>query len=242
MPESRGNKSMHDRLFLAASAAVLLALAGQGNAAEQSKGNLYANLFATYSASQDGSSVSFDVCGSVQQSEGCFGGASLGPFGHACAVIEGKPKTKGDVVTRDIYVLDKGSQGNSAAVLDVYKRTDTITATDDTVQVSLTQAVSLGLPGGPSTECSMGAGKTTVFAATTASNQVAAIDISTLSVSPEGGLSPPATVTSITADDRGYVSVQFTEGFYLFGPNGEGEEDGGGNAALVNTRNGWLIP
>lgn len=233
---------MQDKLLLAVSAASLVALVGHGNAAEPSKNNLYANLFATYSASQDGTSVSFEVCGSVQQADGCFGGGSLGPFGHACGVIEGKPKQKGDVVTRDIYVLDKGSQSNSTAVLDVYKRTDTITSSDDTVQVSLTQAVSLNLPGGPSTECAMGAGTAYVFAATTASTQAAAINIASLDVSLVGGFSPPADVTSITADDRGYVSIQFTEGFYVFGPDGSGEEDGGGNAALVNTRNGWLIP
>jgi hypothetical protein len=234
-------KFMHDRLFLAISAAALVAFAGHGNAAEPSKTNLYANLFATYSASQDGTSVSFEVCGSTQETEGCYGGAQLGPFGHACGVIEGKPKQKGDVVTRDIYVLDKGSQSNSMAVLDVYKRTDTITSESDTVQVALKQAVALNLPGGPSTECSMAAGPAYVFAATTASTQAAAINIASLNVSLVGGFSPPSDVTSITADDRGYVSVQFTEGFYIFGPDGSGEEDGGGNAALVNTRNGWLI-
>ncbi|HEX3664850.1 MAG TPA: hypothetical protein VHU23_06440 [Rhizomicrobium sp.] len=236
---------MRHKLLLAVSAAALVAFAGISSAAsleQPKKSNLYSNLFATYSASQDGTSVSFSVCGSVQEAEGCFGGGSFGPFGHACAVIEGKPKTKGDVVTRDVYVLDKGAQSDSTAVLDVYKRTDTITSSSDTIQVSLTKAVSLGLPGGPSTECSMGAGKDYVFAATTASTQVAAINMSTLAVSLEGGFSPPATVTSITADDRGYVSVQFTEGFYVFGPDGSGLEDGGGNAALVNTRNGWLIP
>jgi hypothetical protein len=233
---------MRDRLFVTVSVAALLAFAAHGNAAEPSKNNLYSNLYATYSASQDGTSVSFEVCGSVQQAEGCFGGASLGPFGHACGVIEGKPKQKGDVVTRDIYVLDKGSQASSTALLDVYKRTDTITSTSDTIQATLTKSVSLNLPGGPSTECSMGAGPSYVFAATTASTQAAAINISTLDVSLVGGFSPPSDVTSITADDRGYVSIQFGEGFYLFGPDGSGEEDGGGNAALVNTRNGWPIP
>jgi hypothetical protein len=236
---------MQGKLAVAVSAVALVSMAWSGNPAQAEqpkKSNLYSGLFATYSTSGDGTDVSFDVCGSTQQSNGCYGGATLGPFGHACGVIEGAPKTKGDVVTRDIYVLDKGSTGTSQAVLDVYKRTDTITDTFDTVQVSLTQSVSLGLPGGPSTECSMAAGKAYVFAATTASTQAAAIDISSLAVSLVGGFSPPADVTSITADDRGYVSIQFTSGFYVFAPDGSGEEDGGGNAALVNTRNGWLIP
>jgi hypothetical protein len=226
-------------------AAVVVAVAGNCNAAptqQPKKNNLYAGLYAQYSSSDDGSYVSLEVCGSTQESEGCFGGAQLGPFGHACGVLEGKPTTKGDVVTRAIYVLDKGSQSNSEAVLDVYKRTDTITSTDDTVQVSLTQALSLSLPGGPSTECAMGAGPAYVFTATTASTQAAAINISSLDVSMVGGFSPPSDVTSITADDRGYVSIQFTEGFYLFAPDGSGEGDGGGDAAMVNTRNGWLIP
>jgi hypothetical protein len=236
---------MHGNLALAVSATALVAIAGSCCAApaeEPKKSNLYADLYATYTSSGDGANVSFDVCGSTQGSEGCFGGATLGPFGHACGVIEGAPKTKGDVVTRAIYVLDKGSSSNSQAVLDVYKRTDTITENDDSVQVTLIQSLSLGLPGGPSTECSMAEGKADVFAATTASTQAAEINISTLAVSLVGGFSPPADVTSMTADGRGYVSVQFTEGFYLFAPNGSLDEDGGGDAALVNTRNGWLIP
>jgi hypothetical protein len=229
---------MHARYVFAAAA--LVALAGTCHAATQpKKNNLYANLYATYSSS--GTYVSFDVCGSTQESEGCYGGAQMGPFGHACGVLEGKPKTKGDVVTRAIYVMDKGAQSNSQAVVDVYSRTDTITSSNDTVNVTLTKTVSLNLPGGPNTECSMAAGPADVFAATTASTQAAEINISTLAASLVGGFSPPSDVTSITADDRGYVSVQFGEGFYLFGPDGSGEEDGGGNAAVVNTRNGWLI-
>ncbi|HTT82099.1 MAG TPA: hypothetical protein VMF67_01320 [Rhizomicrobium sp.] len=236
---------MYGKLALAVSAAALVAVAGNASAATAQppkKDNLYSGLFATYSSSDDGAYVSFDVCGSTQESEGCYGGATLGPFGHACGVLEGAPKTKGDVVTRAIYVLDKGSSDGSQAVLDVYKRTDTITETDDTVQVSLIQGVSLGLPGGPGTECAMGEGPVDVFAATTASTQAAEINIKSLAVSLVGGFSPPSDVTSITTDDRGYVTVQFTEGFYVFAPDGDGEEDGGGSAAMVNTRNGWLIP
>jgi hypothetical protein len=236
---------MHGKLAFVVSAAALVAVSGSCSAApaqQPKQHNLYAGLYATYTTSGDGEYVSFDVCGSTQGSEGCFGGATMGPFGHACGVIEGAPKTKGDVVTRAIYVLDKGSSSNSQAVLDVYKRTDTITENDDTVQVTLTQSLSLGLPGGPSTECSIAEGKADVFAATTASTQAAEINISTLAVSLVGGFSPPADVTSMTADDRGYVSIQFTEGFYLYAPDGSLDEDGGGDAALVNTRNGWLIP
>jgi hypothetical protein len=58
-------------------------------------------------------------------------------------------------------------------------------------------------------------------------------------ISQLGGFSPPAVVKSITADERGYISLHFDEGFYVFDPTGALEEDGGGDADLVGTRNAW---
>ncbi len=69
---------------------------------------------------------------------------------------------------------------------------------------------------------------------------VAGVSKKNYSVSDLGGFDPPATVTSITADDRGYVSLHFNEGFYVYDPNGNLQEDGGGAADFINQRNGWI--
>jgi hypothetical protein len=203
------------------------------------KQNLYSGLFATYSA--NATSVSFTVCGSLPQTEGCYGGGTMQPFEQACAVLEGTPKiNKKNVMTRAIYVLDKRTSNTAPINLYVYKRTDTLTDSYDTVQVTLVQSVPLGLTGGASSHCSLAGNLDYVYAATDQDTTAAGINKTTLAVSQLGGFSPPSTITSITADDRGYVSLHFGEGFYVFAPDGSGEEDGGGAADMVNSRNGWI--
>ena len=58
-----------------------------------------------------------------------------------------------------------------------------------------------------------------------------------------GGFSPPLTVGGITANAYGYVTVTFGavggefSGFYVFGPTGAPEEDGGGAQFSLNNIN-----
>jgi hypothetical protein len=55
------------------------------------------------------------------------------------------------------------------------------------------------------------------------------------------GFSPPINVAAITSDKYGYVTVTFgsfnggQSAFYVFGPNGALQEDGGGAPFMVNT-------
>lgn len=99
----------------------------------------------------NGNTVSFTVCGATQLSSGCYGSGSLGPFGKIGGMLEGSPSTnlKTNTVTRSIYVLDVayGTRGTGVA-LYVYRKSDTISATFDTVNVSLTNTVVLPLTGG----------------------------------------------------------------------------------------------
>lgn len=224
---------MYSRLPLAAAASTFFALAGTSHAFATA---LDANLFATYTVSP--TSVQFDVCGSTADSEGCFGGGTMAPFQHACAVLEGTPHTKGDIVSRDVYVLDRRSSKTAPVTLYVYRRTDTITASYDSVQVTLAQTVPLSILGGPGAQCSMAANNSYIYAGTSVDTSAVAISKTDFSFNSVGGFSPPATIKSITADDRGYVSIEFNGGFYLVNPTGGGEEDGGGGAEEVNTRNG----
>ncbi|HEX3945531.1 MAG TPA: hypothetical protein VHW69_15745 [Rhizomicrobium sp.] len=229
---------MNLKTLVLTSVAVSLAVVAVSGPASAKKQKLDAGLFTTYSGG--GASISYVVCGSLPQSSGCYGSGSPSPFEQACAVLEGKAKQKNNVITRAIYVLDKRTSASAAITLSVYTRTDTITDTSDSIQVSLTKTVSLGLNGGASSHCSMAANNDFVYAATDADTVAAGMNKSTYAVSELGGFSPPANIVSITTDDRGYVSLHFNGGFYVYGPDGSLQEDGGGAADMVGTHNAWV--
>jgi hypothetical protein len=196
-------------------------------------------LFTTYTASSDLTNVSWIVCGSTQNSEGCFGSGQLGPFGKVGAMIEGNPSVNGGTVTRGIYVVDIGS---TAVKLYAYKKTDVVTADFDTVTVKLAKTVTLPLTGGSSALASMAANSRFLFIGTVQSPQAVEVLKSNLTYTQVGGFSPPINVSAITADSYGYVTVTFgtfsggESGFYVFGPNGDLQEDGGGAPFMLDTR------
>jgi hypothetical protein len=197
-------------------------------------------LFTTYSLFSNGGQTTVDwlVCGSTQKSEGCYASGQLGPFVLVGAMLEGDPFIKGNVVTRAIYVVDSGS---ADVKLYVYKKVDTVTDSSDTVTVTLKHTVTLPLTGGSTASCSMAANKLFLFIGTDQSPQGVEVQKSNLNVIKVGGFSPPINVTAITSDQYGYVTVtQGTpggeSGFYLFGPDGFGREDGGGSDFVVGTR------
>jgi len=221
-----------------AAATVLLALFTSASLyGENAPAAIDATLFTTYTSSA--TSVNWIVCGSTTQTEGCYASGSLGPFGSVGALMEGAAATKGDVVTRAIYVLDIGAgSGGTGVNLSVYKKTDTVTAETDTVSVTLTKTVALPLVGGSGALCSMAANATFVFAGTNQSSEAAEVQKFTFKVSTISAFD--SNVTSITADAYGYVTVTQGDGFSVIGPTGELEEDGGGSPFMLNTMAGVL--
>jgi hypothetical protein len=198
-------------------------------------------LYTNYTLSSGNQTVNWIVCGSTQQSSGCYAAGSLGPFVNAGALMEGNPVVNGNTVTRAIYVVDSGS---ASVKLYVYKKTDTVTPQTDTVTVTLNRTANLSpLVGGSTVSCSMAANNRFLFIGTDQSPQAVEVNKSTLSVAAVGGFSPPLNVTAITADKYGYVTVTqgnfFTgfNGFYVFGPDGSGKADGGGADFMLNTVN-----
>lgn len=196
-------------------------------------------LYTTYSlySSSGQTTVSWSVCGSTTQTEGCYASGQLGPFTAVGALLEGNPSTKANVVTRAIYVVDSGS---ADVKLYVYKKTDSVSSEYDTVTVTLTHTVSLPLTGSSTATCSMAANNNYLFIGTDLSPQGVEVKKSTLAVTTLGGFSPPLNVVSITSDAYGYVTVTQANGsgesgFYLFGPTGGGEEDGGGTSFVLGT-------
>ena len=204
-------------------------------------------LYTSYFFGSGYQTLTLIVCGSTAQSSGCYGSASLGPFGKVGAMIEGNPSYNltTNTVTRRIYVVDIGTGSSGTDVtLYVYKKTDTITSSSDTVSVSLQTTVSLPLTGGSAAVCSMAANSGYLFIGTNQSPQGVRVQKSNLAVTTVGGFSPPINVTSITSNKYGYVTVTFggftsgEDGFYTFGPNGQSEGDGGGAWFMLSTDSG----
>lgn len=199
-----------------------------------------ANLYTTYNVTSDEKEVSWITCGATQGSEGCYSSGNLSPFGKVCAMIEDTAVINGDTVTQHVYVMDSHHKGGASAYLDVYLKTDVISESYDTTTFQLQNRVELGIPAGKKVKCYLAGNPVNVYAGTSVSDSAAVVNKANLGVQSIGGFSPPAPLTSIQADDRGYVTINFGNGFILVGPNGEGEEDGGGNQVLLNPLNGYI--
>jgi hypothetical protein len=124
------------------SLAVLLIAAAAVPAHAQQKlpdGTLY-TLYSNVMSSQ----VNWVTCGSLPQSSGCYGSGHLGTFTNACPVVQSVPAALNlNTVVRYIYVLDSGS-GASGMSLFAFKRTDTVSQSQDTINI--TQVASVPLP------------------------------------------------------------------------------------------------
>ena len=204
-----------------------------------------ATLFTTYTLSSNDQFLSWVVCGSTQQSEGCYSSGNLGPFGKAGALMESDPVIAGNSVLRAIFVVDTASGSSGDGVkLFVYLKRDVVSPTYDTATVTLLGGLSLPLVGGPTAVCSMAANKGFLFIGTDLSPQAVKVELDNGSVTQLGGFVPPITVSAITADEYGYVTVtqgsfsSGTGGFSVFGPDGALREDGGGADFMLNTVTG----
>ena len=227
---------------LVAASIILLAVSVSVPAAASAP--IDATLYTTYSL--NGTTVDLTVCGSTQDSSGCYGTGTLGPFGRLGALIEGNPATNltTNTVTRYIYALDIAAGTKSDGVdLYVYKKTDVITSTFDTVTVTLFKRVSLPLTGSTTASASMAANPKFLFIGTNQSTQAVRVQKSNLAIVQLGGFLPPIPVTAITADQYGYVTVTFGEffgfdvdnGTNVYGPDGSLGQSGGGASFMLNT-------
>ena len=200
-------------------------------------------LFTAYE-SHGNNNITWVTCGSTKNTGGCYGSGTLGPFARVCAVMEGRPVTVGNTVTRSLYVLDGGSDTSSVS-LSVFKKTDTITNNSDTVSITPSKTLTLPLTGGSNALCSMAANDGFIFVGTNASPNALKVNKLTYSLTKVGAFSLP--VTAITANDYGYVTVTQEaatqgSGFSVYGPNGMLQEDGGGAPFIPNTTNAYLLP
>ncbi len=220
-------------------AVVLLALAAVVQLRAQSSAAPTAapdsTLYTTYSLfpSSGETRVSWTVCGSTLDTNGCYASGVLGRFLVVGAMLESNPSVKGNVVTRNIYVVDSGSA--TSVKLYVYRKVDTVTADSDTVTITHTRTVSLPLTGGSTAQCSMAANNKFLFIGTDQGELAAMVQKSNFAVTEVGLIDAPG-VTSITADQYGYVTITLgTSGFTVYDPNGNAQEDGGGGEFMLGT-------
>jgi hypothetical protein len=147
-----------------------------------------------------------------------------------------------NTVTRDIYVLDiaAGASANSVDLF-VYKKTDTITSSFDTISVTLIKKLSLPIVGGTSALASMAANAKFLFMGTNQSPNAIIMNKGNFSFTEAGGFSPPINVAAITSDKYGYITVTYgsfkggESGFAVYGPDGGPREDGGGAPFMLST-------
>ena len=207
-----------------------------------------ATLFTTYSVSTDHKNVTWVVCGSTQNTEGCYDSGSLGPFGYIGAMMESAATVNRttNTVTRFIYVLDIASGSNLKGVqLNVYKRTDSVTPNFDTTTVTPFKTLPLSIIGGNTAHASMAANNNFLFVGTNRSPAAVEINKHTFTTSSIPGFSPPINVAAITANQYGYVTVTFgsltgESGFVVIGPDGGEREDGGGADFMLGTQQAFL--
>jgi hypothetical protein len=195
-----------------------------------------AGLFTTYTHDNAKTMLYWVVCGSIPPGEGCYGSGQVGPFGEMGSIVEGTKvynNVKG-TITRHLYVIDQayGAGQNGVALYD-YKRVDTIVNSYDTTTFTLVKTVSLPLTGGSSAAVFMGANKGYLVIGTSMTSipvKVAKSNYVVTSLNIIGQIP-----TSITADNYGFVVVTSPSGFFVIGPNGALQEDGGGSPFTVNT-------
>jgi hypothetical protein len=205
-------------------------------------------LYTTYSVDPTLTSANWVVCGATAENDGCYDFGTLGPFGHIGAMIESQPTVSGQTVTRDIYVLDVAS-GSSAkqVLLYIYTKKDEVSSSTDTVTVTLKKTISLPLVGGATVTASMAANQSYVYLGTNQSLVAVSVSRSTGAVSTLGAFSEPIPVTEITANSYGYVTITYGapggqfSGFYVYGPTGLPQEDGGGGSFMLDASNG-VVP
>ena len=140
------------------------------------------------------------------------------------------------------YVVDVNAPGNGV-VLNIYKKTDTIDVSDDTIKVSLFKTVNLPLTGGSQALCSMAANKKFLFIGTDQGTLAVEVAKKDFSMTFAGSTNLP--ITEITADKYGFVTItQGTNGgpagFITYGPDGLPKEDGGGAPFMLNPINAIL--
>lgn len=202
-------------------------------------------LHTYYTPNADGSALHWTTCGKTASSVGCYDFGSITPLSGACAILEGAPVVSGLVSREALYILEANRSNFPHTLLNVYLKTDIAGGFGGPrTTIVFQKTIDLGQAAPKNPNCYMAGNGRFIYAATNASTKAAQIDKKTYAVTQVGGFSPPANVHSITADEKGNVSINFgtpnsrSSGFYLFHPNDNSVEDGAGSAILPSASQG----
>jgi hypothetical protein len=192
-------------------------------------------LFTTYTTDGGKTTLSWVVCGSIGKGNGCYGSGQLGPFGQIGSIVESAKviDIREGTVTRFLYVVDQAyGSGQNGVALYVYQRIDTIASESDHTTFTLKKTISLQLVGGNQATVFLAANKGYLVIGTSNSSVPVEINKRTYVITPLTIISQ--TPTSITADNYGYVTVTSANEFFVVGPDGATQEDGGGSPFTIN--------
>jgi hypothetical protein len=198
-------------------------------------GTIDSGLFTTYTTDGPKTTLYWVVCGTIGKDSGCYGSGQLGPFGQIGSVVESAQviNIREGTVTRFLYVVDQAyGSGQNDVELYVYKRIDTIASGNDHTTFTLKKTISLPLVGGSQAVVFLAANKGYLVSGTSNSTVPVEINKSTYVITPLTIISQIP--TSITADNYGYVTVTSANGFFVLGPDGALQEDGGGSPFMIN--------
>jgi len=207
-----------------------------------------AGLYTSYALGTDYQTVTWTVCGTTQTTEGCYGSGTLGPFGHAAALIESSPVVDfaTGTVVRYIYVADNASvsvSGDLDVTLYVYKKVDVVSSSSDAITVTLVKPVLVhGLRGGAGTSTYMAGNENYIYVATNIYPWAVRVQRTNLTHQVQTAqATPQADVTAITSDYYGNVTVTFggppngTAGSLQFDINGNSLGTPTTNVYMLNT-------
>jgi len=192
-------------------------------------------LFTTYTTNNSKTTLYWVVCGSIPPAIGCYTSGQLGTFGEIGSIVEGTKSYNNTTgtITRHLYVIDQAiGSGQNKVVLNDYKRVDTIVNSFDTTKFTLVKRVLLPLTGGNSALVFVGANNSYLVIGTSMTAIPVKVQKSTLAVTSLNIISEIP--ISITADNYGFITVTSANSFFVVGPNGALEEDGGGSPFTVN--------
>lgn len=216
------------KTLLAAASTVAMTLAF-GTPTFAGKSSPDDGIYSMYDIDEGGSFFNLSICGNF----GCGGGYTNG-FDHVCAVLESAPKVKNDVMTRDIYILDKRTKATDPMTLTVLHRVDDGVGGGDSFAVTLAKVITLDITGGSKANCKMVENPISVYLGTDISDHSVMIDKKKLKASE----AQPGATTVLSADSRGYISISSSAagGFMILDPNGSPVASGGGAENQVGTQ------
>lgn len=199
-------------------------------------------IYTTYQDFSAATSITWTTCGSTKYTSGCYGSGSLGTFLRACSIMEdtrtATPATNSVMLSNKIYILDGGAATGDPVMLHVFKKTDIVTSSSDTINVVPLAQIPLPLAGGSNTLCFMAGNAAFFFIGTNATPYAVMVAKEDLKVTEIGGFSPPLNVSGISVDNQGDAMVTWRTGnitgFYVYDENGALLEDGGGSPVLAN--------